>query len=610
MVEKVGQVESIIGMVIASDSLTGTTRVLTLGSPVYQDETIQTFDGAVVFIQLEQSNAITLGRMTTLKLSEDVVAAAPIEANEARTDLKTLEVILAADNSDIAELDLNNLEDTQVGEQQDSANGGGVVIARYGLSGKVSSGFLTDNLQQGVTNGSEERFISIESEERVPPTLIPVLNSAPQAIILESGSALLGLIGANKSVLQGTQLISNVVNSPVELGVLDLVNFQPNQAFLVFDRENNIKTIELTIDNGVGQDLLGLSHLLGHQEFALINPLAGFHYDLNPNGQHLTISREDGQEISNLQANMALSGVTTVDTSTLGALLNSSVIIGAIYGLKVTDTQNEIATASIKQFLDINLLHNNTLQGLSDLLDVPVLGILSPITGLLDQLLGGVDEALFGTVLEVVNVVDGITDPLDSLLQPIGALLNDVGDIVSDLSGNLGQTFLGDSLIGQAGDNLTTDLLVSLLSVPDMDTTDSAGLLQSLLGGLPQLGTAGSVDQLVDGVTNLLDGVLGVESRLLDDSLNLVTTDIQQLLTSDDSFQQTVIDLLANGAEQQGGSVDQVIDSVTNLLDDLLGTHTDALDGSLNEITTVLSNLLDGVRVTAELENNLNLALL
>ncbi|CAN8139176.1 hypothetical protein THIOSC15_120002 [uncultured Thiomicrorhabdus sp.] len=152
--------------------------------------------------------------------------------------------------------------------------------------------------------------------------------------------------------------------------------------------------------------------------------------------------------------------------------------MGAGYSLYVIDLEGEETRVSSPQALDISLLQNQTNSGLSDLLDIPVLNALQPVMNLLDQLLGGVDDSLLQTILGTVDTLDIVTDPLDPIGSLVNGLLNDIGTIVGGLTDPLGESFLGDSTIGLASDNLIEDIVAALLNVPGTSLTNSDGLLQ------------------------------------------------------------------------------------------------------------------------------------
>lgn len=601
MVEQIGVVQSAIGMVVAVDAISGATRVLNEGSPVYRNESISTMDGATVLIEFTNGESLSLGRMTEIVLTDDVVPSGDQNIIDSTVDVAMLDAILNSSEINLDGVNLNEVDATAAGEEE-SANQGGVVVERLGLEGKVTSGFET-NGQGGQTDIGIENDIPLmpgdEPDDEPPPPPPVVNNTAPMALILEDGARLLSLIGSNQPGIVGTNLIGNVSNSAIELGLLDLLNYQPEKVFFVYDREDNLKELSLSIDNGVGQDLLGLSHLLGNEEFEVATPLPGLDYQLSDNGQQLTIRAANGGQFSDEIANLAMAGVNIVDTSTLGKLLNSGLLIGASYTLRVEDIEGESASASTSQFLDLSLLQNNTNDGLSDLLDVPVLSVLQPVTDLLDQLLGGVDNAVIDTVLDVVDTVDIITDPLDPIGSLLNDLLNQVGGIVSDLSASLGETFLGDTLTGVALDNIVEDIVAGLLQVPGTELSNPNGLLQSLLGGDPDTdpATQGSVDQLLDGVTNLVDGVLGTQTQNVDDGLNLVTSDLQELLTGDQDLNDLFSSLLG-GLPDEGtaGSVDRLLGALNETLDDVTGDSLNLtnLNDSLNLVTTDVEQLLNG----------------
>ncbi|MBN2647292.1 MAG: hypothetical protein JXR44_05860, partial [Thiotrichales bacterium] len=107
---------------------------------------------------------------------------------------------------------------------------------------------------------------------------------------------------------------------------------------------------------------------------------------------------------------------------------------------------------------------------------------------------------------------------------------------------------------------------------------------------------AGSVDRVVDGVTDVVDGLVGTDTENLDAGLNEVTTDVQELLTGEQTLSE-VAESLLGGKSNQGtaGAVDNLVDGLTDTLDGLLGTDTTELDNAVNDVTTALGGIVGGL---------------
>ncbi|BBP44745.1 hypothetical protein THMIRHAS_01180 [Thiosulfatimonas sediminis] len=640
MAIQVGTVKSITGVVKAIDPETGVERILTAGSPVFQGERIETMNASSLLIDMKNGELVTLGSTTILILNDDVVPA-NAASDEAAVPKGTLDAMLAAGQLNIDNLDLNELEATAAGEEG-SANEGGVTIARLGLEGSVTSGFDTNGLGGGVAQVAEDAIL-LGGGSFTPPDSN---NTPPNAIITDNGSRLIGLVGADQAQgntgtgslsqagildLGGLLSISGSLNtessasSPLfggqgntllELGALDVVNYQPKKEFIAEDKEDEIQQTEMSIDNGVGQDLLGLSKVIGNNEFDAPENDSTHNYDVSDDGQTVTVSRKDGRPMTEDEANAAMSNVEIKDTSVLGSLLSSGVIIGGTYGLSVTDAGGLNASTLQRQFLDVNLLQNGTNDGLGGLVDVPLLNVLDPVTGMLDDALGNTDEQLLNTVGDVLDTVDSVTDVLDPVLTPVGDILNEVGNLVTGLTDSLGkQTPLGDPMLGETlADGLNQGLqpLVDAGSITEglldgLNVDPGLGLTDNLLGGEPDEEiTAGLVDDIVDQVTDVVDDLtaglgLPTDTENLDDGLNAVTTDVDDLLNGDQDLQQVLGSLLGGEPDEaiKQGSADQVVDGVTDVVDDLtaglgLPTDTENLDDGLNAVTTDVDDLLNG----------------
>ncbi|MBO1928099.1 hypothetical protein J3998_10975, partial [Thiomicrorhabdus sp. 6S2-11] len=125
---------------------------------------------------------------------------------------------------------------------------------------------------------------------------------------------------------------------------------------------------------------------------------------------------------------------------------------------------------------------------------------------------------------------------------------------------------------------------------------DLNGVLGSLLGGEPdETITAGSVDQVVDGATDVVDQLtaglgLPTDSELLDDGVNALTSDVDDLLSDPSNLGQTVTDLLGDN-----GSVDQVINGATDVVTDITGIELAQLDATLDTVTTEVNNLVNSL---------------
>ncbi|MBF6057688.1 hypothetical protein, partial [Thiomicrorhabdus heinhorstiae] len=152
------------------------------------------------------------------------------------------------------------------------------------------------------------------------------------------------------------------------------------------------------------------------------------------------------------------------------------------------------------------------------------------------------------------SIVDGLLgDGEQTLLGPDGVVDGIVDDVTDIVDGALG-TDLG--ALDEPVDELTNDVEDLLTGEADLgDTTESL------------LGEEGSVDQVVDGVTDVVDDLLGTDLGALDEPVDELTNDIEDLLTGEADLGDTTESLLG-----EEGSVDQVVDGVTDVVDDLLGT--------------------------------------
>ncbi|MBO1928468.1 retention module-containing protein, partial [Thiomicrorhabdus sp. 6S2-11] len=405
----------------------------------------------------------------------------------------------------------------------DSANGtagtldqviGGVTDIVDGLLGTDTSGL--DDLVNDVTTVIDDAVAGLGVLDQVSLEALPLEDINLEALPLEDisldalpledislaetglNNVSLGVLNtgtANDELLSGNLNVSGSTtspstngesNPPIELGVLDIVNYQPEKVFTAGDAEDEIQYTEMSIDNGVGQDLLGLNKVIGNNEFVVPQNDPTYNYDVTDDGQTVKVSRKDGNPMTEDETNAAMERVEIKDTSVLGSLLGTGAVVGGTYGLTVVDAGGLSATDSEKQFLDVNVLHNGTNDGLSGVADVPALEVLAPVMDALDDALGSVDDDLLNTVGDVLDTVGSVATVLNPVLSPVADLLNQVGGVVTDLTDTLGrETPLGDPTIG----NGIADVLGG-----------------SLLGGEPdETITAGSVDQVVDGATDVVD---------------------------------------------------------------------------------------------------------
>ncbi|CAN8140380.1 hypothetical protein THIOSC15_2210015 [uncultured Thiomicrorhabdus sp.] len=607
MAIQVGTVKSVTGVVKAVDKDTGVERVLTVGSPVYQGESIETTDTSNVLMNMNNGELVTLGRSTTMTLSDDVISSS--NTDEGSVSPETIENMLAQGDIDLDALNLDELEATAAGEDG-SANEGGVTIARLGLEGDVTSGFGTAGLNAEINVvGQEDNVLGEGALENTPPT----------ATIADQGSTLLGLIGADytptntaSNTFSLGDLFANTTNvsSPyfggsgntaVELGVLDTVNYKPGKAFTVEDNgENDIDHTTMSVDNGIGDDLLGLSYVIGREEFVAPSDPAydDYEYTTNQDGS-MTVSRKDGEPMSAQEANYAMGGVETKDTSLLGSLLDTGITVGRTYNLYVEDTSGQSDSAVNTQFVSVGLLQNGTGGSLSNLVDVPLLNAIDPVTGMLDEALAPLLGPVFDTVSDIIGIVENITAPLAPIVGPINDLLNNVGSAITAGTGALSETPLGDPTLGQ-----TISDIGLMVTDPIVNSDET---LTTLLGGEPgQNPESGVVDDLIDEVTDVVDQVttsLGIptDTEMLDDGVNAVTTDVNDLLIGEQDLTQVVGSLLGGEPDEAitAGSVDQVVDGATDVVDQLtaglgLPTDTENLDEGLNAVTTDVDDLLQG----------------
>ncbi|MBN2647169.1 MAG: retention module-containing protein, partial [Thiotrichales bacterium] len=129
MVMQVGVVTSIRGLVKALDPQTGIERILTVGSPVYQGEMLQTAEASQVLVTMKSGELVNLGRLTSITIDEDVINDKDPKT-EMTAKMAALEKAIA--DGTLEGIDLDDLEAVAAGEEPESANEGGIVIARLG----------------------------------------------------------------------------------------------------------------------------------------------------------------------------------------------------------------------------------------------------------------------------------------------------------------------------------------------------------------------------------------------------------------------------------------------------------------------------------------------
>ncbi|MBO1924425.1 retention module-containing protein, partial [Thiomicrorhabdus sp. 6S3-12] len=273
-------------------------------------------------------------------------------------------------------------------------------------------------------------------------------------------------------------------------------------------------------------------------------------------------------------------------------------ILDSIVNLPGQDGDDTGLEDIIKDLIDdlINIV-DSVIDDVLDLLDDLIGQIEDLIDNGIDLLEDLIDivvelvQDLVDVVTEIVNdLVDGIENIVDQVIETVSDLIDDASGIIDQVVGSV------DGLLENLNE-LLTDVTDTAGNVLD----NVGGLLETLLGGEPEEGTAGTVDQIVDLITDQVDGLLGTDTGSLDDGLNSVTTDVQELLTGDQTLTE-VVDSLLGGEPEAGtaGSVDQVVDGATDLVDQLIGTDTENLDDGLNALTTDVQELLTGDQTLTE----------
>ncbi|WP_321325261.1 Calx-beta domain-containing protein [Thiomicrorhabdus sp.] len=136
----VGNVTKLEGIVRAINPVTGESRVLEAGSPVFAGEIIQTSSKGGVVVDMVNGSLLTLGRDTQMRLDDDVSGQASMldSGTEGTVDIEALQQAILEGNFDA-------LEATAAGEGfvVGSASDGGVIVERIAMTGDVTSGFET-----------------------------------------------------------------------------------------------------------------------------------------------------------------------------------------------------------------------------------------------------------------------------------------------------------------------------------------------------------------------------------------------------------------------------------------------------------------------------------
>ncbi|MBF6057689.1 MULTISPECIES: hypothetical protein [Thiomicrorhabdus] len=508
----VGEVTSLEGVVQAINPTTGEVRVLGVGSQVFSGEMLQTLDGKVT-VSMANGDELNLGGNTKMRLDGDVTSVAKLmDPTDAAAGTESMSEALGT--TDINELDATAAGDAGVAGS--SAAGYGYVIDRTGAEGNVTSGFgLSENggiggqfiVARNSLGGDTGTIGSV-----TPPTTTPT----------DGDRTLLGPYGyADELIDNVTTLVDDLLGT--NLGALDDPTDQLTTDLedLLTGKEDLIGTVDnLLGDNGSVDQVVGgltdtVDDLLGTNTGALDAPVD----DLTTAIDDLLNGNADlGETVTTLlgpvgSVDQVVDGVTTVVDDLLGTNL------GAL------DNPEDELTTDIQDLL----------------------------TGQAD--LGETVTSLLGPVGSVDQVVDGVTTVADDLLgTDLGAVDQPVDELTTDVQ---------DLLTGQAG---LGETLTSLL------------------------GPVGSADQVVDGVTTAVDDLLGTNVGAIDTPVDHLTTDVEELLTGQDDLGTTVVDLLGDN-----GSVDQVVDGLTDTLGDLLGgADLTPLDDVVDQVTTAVSDLLGG----------------
>ncbi|WP_460186214.1 retention module-containing protein, partial [Thiomicrorhabdus hydrogeniphila] len=162
----VGNVTKLEGIVRAINPVTGESRVLEAGSPVYAGEIIQTSGKGGVVVDMVNGTLLTLGRDTQMRLDDDVSGHVSTvdSGTEGAVDIDALQQAVLEGNFDA-------LEATAAGEgvAVSSSSDGGVIVERTASVGDVTSGFDSDVARQNDTTSGIDSGNAVEIKETAPP---------------------------------------------------------------------------------------------------------------------------------------------------------------------------------------------------------------------------------------------------------------------------------------------------------------------------------------------------------------------------------------------------------------------------------------------------------
>ncbi|WP_319380493.1 hypothetical protein [Thiomicrorhabdus sp.] len=546
--------------------MTGELRTLDMGDQVFSGDILQTQSGSLV-LGLVNGENVPVGPFSELNLDSFLSSKeGAVGASKAALDNLTPQGALSVE-------DINDLDTPAAGEEDVIGSGSatGLVVDRLAYDGAVDSGY---GLPTGVGGIGNEMLVGRGSLAQKASSLLDDLGG-------DNGTdqTLLGPDGVVDEIVDGvTDVVDDLLGT--DLGAIDkpLDNVTTDVEDLLTGEADLGETVESLLgdEGSVDQVVDGVTDvvddLLGTDLGAIDKPLDNVTTDVE---DLLTGEADLGETVESLlgdegSVDQVVDGVTDVVDDLLGTDL------GAI------DKPLDNVTTDVEDLLTGEADLGETVESLlgdEGSVDQVVDGVTDVVDDLLGTDLGAIDKPLDNVTTDVEDLLTGEADlgeTVESLLGDEGSVdqvVDGVTDVVDDLLG----TDLG--AIDKPLDNVTTDVEDLLTGEADLGET-----VESLLGD------EGSVDQVVDGVTDVVDDLLGTDLGAIDKPLDNVTTDVEDLLTGEADLGETVESLLGDE-----GSVDQVVDGVTDLVDNLLGTNLSALDEPLDSVTTAVSDLLEGL---------------
>ncbi|BBP45806.1 hypothetical protein THMIRHAS_11790 [Thiosulfatimonas sediminis] len=639
MTNIIGTIKSAIGEVVAKNPATGEERILTEGSIVYLGEEIVTDGLSSVNVALNNGESLILGRASSLILNEDLFT--PVKAIDVTQDITTIDALQKAvlNGNGLLELDA-----TAAGEEESSVQGG-VVVDRLGYEGLVDTLFNTTATQADAlvvqldsalgellsvlsnNNDNQDNTSSTESGGNSGDSVIAdvenIVKDVVDDVIPGNDNTVDDVTDlANGLVDDLIELVNELVDSLIEI-IDDLITTGLDLVDSVIDLINDILTgitdiVNSVLDqlNDIVEQVLDTVGDLTDELTAIIDQVTGIVDDLAGS----LIEQVEGivggliDQVNDLlgggAVELGLNAQVNVDGNLelnldLGNLINDEGSVDQVVD-GVTDVVDDLLGTNLgaldKPLDNVTTDVDNLLNGSQDLgqtvsnlindegsLDQVVEGV----TVVVDDLLGTETEALAQPLDNVTTDVDNLLNGSQDLGQTVSNLINDEGSLDQVVEG---VTVVVDDLLGTETEALAQPL--------DNVTTD----VDNLLNGSQDLGQTvsnlindeGSLDQVVEGVTVVVDDLLGTETEALAQPLDNVTTDVDNLLNGSQDLGQTVSNLI-----NDEGSVDQVVEGVTVVVDDLLGTETEALAQPLDNVTTDVDNLLNGSQDLGQTVSNL-----